>query len=119
VEIDVLTAMALNLTLDDLRVVYRVQFPVLRDVENNTWYDRRGRIVFTNNAGLPGVGFSRPEWEKIKDASSGVFTREIDDDTMPDGPIKRTIEYHAPFDRCDRERDYETAWEFFEKEFRN
>ena len=46
-----------------------------------------------------------------------VFTREIEDDTMPGGPVKRTIEYVAPFDKCDREQDYETAWKFFEERY--
>jgi hypothetical protein len=113
VEIDVLTSMALNLTLKDLIPIYRIQFPVLIDNENNTWYDRNGRIVFTNNKSLTGVGFSSSEWKEIKDASSGVFTRTIIDDTLPGGPTERTIEYLAPFDRCDREKDYETAWNFF------
>ena len=33
------------------------------------------------------------------------------------GPIERTIEYIAPFDRCDREKDYEEVWANFEKRF--
>jgi hypothetical protein len=37
------------------------------------------------------------------------------DDTLPDGPHHRTIEYVAPFFRPDREEDYRIAWEFFEK----
>ena len=32
------------------------------------------------------------------------------------GPVERTIEYVAPFDKCDREQDYETAWAFFSKQ---
>jgi type I restriction-modification system DNA methylase subunit len=119
VEIDVLTAMALGMTLDQLKTIYRIQFPVLQSYEADTWYDRNGRIVFTNNRSLTNVGFSRPEWNEIKDAKSGTFTRTITDDTMPGGPIKRTIEYVAPFDRCDREQDYETAWAFFEKRFKD
>ena len=31
--------------------------------------------------------------------------------------IERTIEYVAPFDRYDREQDYETAWRFFEEKY--
>ena len=38
---------------------------------------------------------------------------------MPGGPAERTIEYVAPFDRCDREQDYETAWKFFKEKYKN
>jgi methylase of polypeptide subunit release factors len=118
VEIDVLTAMALGMTLEQLKIIYRIQFPVLQSYESDTWYDRNGRIVFTNNRSLTGVGYSRPEWEEIKNAQFGTFKRTITDDTQPGGPVERTIEYVAPFDRCDREQDYETAWAFFEKKYK-
>lgn len=135
VEIDVLTAMALGMTLEQLKTIYRIQFPVLQSYEADTWYDANGRIVFTNNRSLTGVGYSRPEFENtgavqptvrgyktwdgvMKNAPAGyVFTRTITDDTMPGGPVERTIEYVAPFDRCDREQDYETAWNFFEEKY--
>ena len=135
VEIDVLTAMALGMTLEQLKTIYRIQFPVLQSYEADTWYDAKGRIVFTNNRSLTGVGFSRSEFENVntvipvrcgtsswdrimKNAPEGyIFTRTISDDTMPGGPVERTIEYIAPFDRCDREQDYETAWKFFEKKY--
>jgi len=115
VEIDVLTAMALGLTLEELQTIYRVQFPVLRQYEADTWYDRNGRIVFTASKGLTGVGFSRSEWEPIKTMKTGTVTRTILDDTLPGGPRERTIVYEAPFDRCNREKDYETAWTEFER----
>ena len=136
VEIDVLTAMALGMTLQQLKTIYRIQFPVLQSYEADTWYDANGRIVFTNNRSLTGVGFSRPEFENpgavqpatrgtgnwdgtVKNAPAGyVFARTITDDTQPGGPVQRTIEYVAPFDRCDREQDYETAWKFFEEKYR-
>ena len=84
-----------------------------------TWYDANGRITFTNNRSMVGVGFSRAEFENgIKDAPAGKkFSRTITDDTQPGGPVERTIEYIAPFDRCDREKDYETAWAFFESKY--
>ena len=120
VEIDVLTAMALGMTLDQLKTIYRIQFPVLQQYEADTWYDANGRIVFTTNRSLTGVGFDRKEWENgIKGAPAGKkFYRTITDDTQPGGPIQRTIEYLAPFDRCDREKDYETTWEFFENQLK-
>lgn len=119
VEIDVLTAMALGMTLDQLKTIYRIQFPVLQSYESDTWYDANGRIVFTNNRSLTGVGYDRPTWENgVKGAPAGKkFYRTITDDTQPGGPVERTIEYLAPFDRCNREQDYETAWKFFEEKY--
>jgi hypothetical protein len=121
VEIDVLTAMALGMTLDQLKTIYRIQFPVLQSYEADTWYDANGRIAFTNNRGLIGVGYQsseKKEWDRIKDAPAGKkFYRTITDDTQPGGPVQRTIEYVAPFDRCDREQDYETAWKFFAEKY--
>lgn len=119
VEIDVLTAQALGMTLEQLKTIYRIQFPVLQSYEADTWYDANGRIVFTNNRSLTGVGYDRPTWENgIKGAPVGKkFYRTVTDDTQPGGPVERTIEYLAPFDRCDREQDYETAWRFFEEKY--
>ncbi|BAU65478.1 hypothetical protein STA3757_28650 [Stanieria sp. NIES-3757] len=121
VEIDVLAAMALGLTLDELITIYRVQFPVMRQYEKDTWYDQNGRIVFTSSKGLPGVGFPRTAprgetgWEDIKDRSSGTVERTIEDNTLPGGAVTRTIVYEAPFDLCDREEDYRIAWAAFEQ----
>ena len=119
VEIDVIVALKLGLSLNQLLQIYHIQFPVLQQNEADTWYDANGRIVFTNNRSLTNVGFSRPEWENgIKGAPAGKkFYRTITDDTMPGGPVERTIEYVAPFDRCDREQDYETAWRFFAEKY--
>lgn len=124
VEIDVLVSMALGLTLEELCTIYRIQFPVLRQNENDTWYDRNGRIVFTCSKGLPGVGFPRKAkpkegepigWEDIKNMQSGTVSRIVTEDYLPGGPRQRTIVYEAPFDRCDREEDYATAWREFEQ----
>ena len=118
IEIDVLTAMALGMSLNELLNLYRIQFPLLQQNEHDTWYDQNGRVVFSSKSF--GVStFKRPEFERIKDAQSGTFSRTITDDTMPGGPIERTIEYVAPFDRCDREQDYQTAWAFFEERYKD
>jgi len=113
VEIDVLVAQALGLTLAELCTIYRIQFPVLQDYERNSYYDRSGRIVYLN--GERAYGFSTPEWKNYKDMPSGTVTRKITDDTLPGGPRERVITYVAPFDSCNREADYETAWEFWSK----
>lgn len=113
VELDVLAAKALGLTLEELQTIYRVQFPVLRWNDRNTFYDQQGRIVYTVSKGLPGVGFKTKEWREIKDMQSGTVERVITDDTQPGGPVERTIVYEAPFDGVDREADYATAWAAF------
>ena len=139
VEIDVLAAVALGLSLDEFLTIYRVQFPVMRQYEADTWYDADGRIVFTVSKGLPGVGLPRkavkgdttyslrtPQtehrgihlgWEDVRDLTNGVIRRRITDDTLPGGPTERLIQYHAPFDRCDREEDYRAAWAGFRSRF--
>ena len=120
VEIDVLTAMAIGLSLEQLCTLYRAQFPVLKMYEDDTWYDANGRIVFTNNRSLTGVGVDRKTWENVvRNLPAGKsYFHTILDDTVQGGPVERTIEYVAPFDRCDREQDYETAWKFFEEKYK-
>ncbi|HHQ4749963.1 TPA: hypothetical protein ACSP2Y_003027 [Aeromonas veronii] len=70
VEIDVLVAQALGLTLDELLTIYRVQFPVMRQYEADTWYDQVGRIVFTPSKGLVGVGL--PRTARKTDLKAGI-----------------------------------------------
>ena len=125
VEIDVLVAMALGLTLEELQTIYRVQFPVMRMYESDTWYDQKGRIIFTNSKGLVGVGLPRktkkgdptPAWEDVMYMTEGTVSQTITDDTLPGGPVERTITYHAPFTRCNREEDYKVVWKAFEQRF--
>ena len=58
-ETDVLATKALSLALDELKTIYRVQFPAMRQYEAERYYDASGRIVFTSSKGLPGVGLLR------------------------------------------------------------
>ena len=137
VELDVLVSRALGMTLDQLQTIYRIQFPVMRRYENDTWYDKNGRIVFTISKGLIGVGLPRNAikndtsfsiettdrkeknialgFEDIKDLKSGIIKQIINDDTLPNGPIEREIIYEAPFSVCNREDDYEQAWKWFDE----
>jgi hypothetical protein len=144
VEIDVLVAQAIGLTLDELLLIYRVQFPVMQGYERDTWYDIQGRIVFTTSKNLVGVGLPRkggrttPKTRittpdgKTKDGNNGwedvykdgqflvpdgsIVDMTMTDDTLPGGPRQVTRTFKAPFARANREEDYRMAWEFFENQ---
>lgn len=123
VEIDVLVAQALGLTLDQLIEIYRIYFPVLQENEAGTWYDQNGRIVWTCSKGLPGVGWlddrckspGRAAWEKILADNPTELTCTAIDDTMPGGPRTVTRHFVGPFTQCDRIEDYRRAWAHFER----
>ena len=113
VEIDVLVAMAMGFTLEELCFMYRSKFRVLQQNEADTWYDRKGRIVFT--IAQSDVGVERPLFDEYqKRAASGEteFVYTITKNQLYKG---REITYYAPFNKCDRINDYETAWRHFEK----
>ena len=87
-----MVAMALDLSIDELLQIYRLVFPVMRSYEDNTWYDQKGRIVWSNRPGK-GLKKSRKDWESPSRNESGVLPEVIEDNTMPGGPQTRTIEY--------------------------
>jgi hypothetical protein len=139
VEIDVLVAQALSLTLDELLLVYRVQFPVMQQYERDTWYDIHGRTVFTNRKGLVGVGLPRkggttqpracltpPDgtvregqfgWEDVQGLPDGAVVQQwVQDDTLPTGPYLKERRWVAPFARTSREDDYRKGGSMSAKE---
>lgn len=130
VEIDVLTAMALGLSLENLETIYTIYFPVLQQNENDTWYDAEGKIVFTCSKGLTGVGLDRPAWNAMRgnpimDADGTVIAYEGAEPQYIHTIDPRKSELYggqqqtfiAPYNRCDRITDYRTAWAHFEKIF--
>ena len=104
VEIDALAALELDLSADELCTIYRTQFPVMREYERTTWYDRRGRIAFTTNRGLTGVGLDRRAFETWQ-ACLAAGT--------PPPPDLDTQGLEPPFDQRDREDDMRAAYAFF------
>jgi hypothetical protein len=107
-EIDVLVAQALNLTLDELLTIYRVQFPVMRQYENADEYDTKGRR-------LPNTARKDPGAKELREA------RKFHDDSGPlavcwkidNGLATVTKTFHPPFTKVDREDDYRRAWTSF------
>ena len=114
VELDVLVAMMLGMTLEQLKAIYRIQFSVLKMYEGDTWYDAEGKIVFTNNRSMVGVGLDRPTWEGIKDIDA-VYEHECINDVYKDTDGIEKIIYKPPYTKCDREKDYEEVWNNFLK----
>ena len=117
IEIDVITAMAIGLSLVDLEMIYSIQFPVMQQSEDDTWYDSLGNVVFSSSKGLVGIGVERNIWEGIRNQQVGeTYTHTID-------PAKsqlyggQQVTYFAPYTRCDRIEDYRRAWAHFEKVF--
>ena len=72
-----------------------------------TLTDVDGRYAATEYQGVKGICYYQGK----------VFPLPITDDTQPGGPHERTIEYVAPFDKCDRVEDYKTAWKFFTQKY--
>ena len=115
-EIDVIVAMALGLSLEELILIYNVQFPVLQQNEDDTWYDQKGNIVFTCSKGLVGVGLDRIDWERVKSNKEGDdITHTISKSELYRG---KQITYYPPFTKCDRVEDYKRAWVHFEERFK-
>jgi hypothetical protein len=133
VEIDVIAAMALGLSLKDLEMIYTTQFPVLFENENDTWYDADGNIAFTCSKGLTGVGLDRKRngqtsmlgWEDIRgeQIDENTYAGTAPTHTHTIDPTKNELyggqqqTFVAPYNRCDRIADYRTAWAHFEKMF--
>ena len=132
-EIDVIVAQAFGLTLHELQTCYRLGFRLMRYYEDETYYDQKGRIVFTPNnslgAGLPqtakkgdetmyavngGVKDSPIGFEDVMNMKEGTVSKTFIDDTLSGEPQKRTITYYAPFFKKNRVEDYAKAWSYFE-----
>ena len=132
VELDVISAMALGFTLEDLIFVYINTFSTTQKYEADTWYDAKGRVVFSVSSEydlkLPRTGNRRQGtigWEDIRgeqiDENTYAGTSPTHANTID--PAKSEIyggqqqTFVAPYTRCDRIADDRTAWAHFEKTF--
>lgn len=78
IEIDVIVSMILGMELEDLLIIYRSQFPVLKQNDCQTYFDSNGNIVFTTSISFSKFGVNR------KSSSEDVFSLEY-----PDGHIEK------------------------------
>ncbi|SDD20512.1 hypothetical protein SAMN05216410_2935 [Sanguibacter gelidistatuariae] len=99
-EIDVLVALSLNLTADELCTIYRTQFPVLYGYDRNTYfYDANGRLVPNEVLTV---------WRKKCDSITEVERKAV----HPGSDVEYT--YELPFVTLDREADMRQAYAHFE-----
>ena len=103
VEIDALVALSLGVTADELCMIYRTQFPVMRKYDSQDLFDANGRKVADDVAKLhrklkPGQELSEEERTWTHPQSGAIYVFEY------------------PFRILDREADMRAAYERFERE---
>ena len=136
IEVDVLVAQSLDMTLEQLLEMYRIYFPVLQQNEANTYFDQQGRIVWTRPGSLANVGYLEPDkagtpkrpslsrWREILESKQEELTCIAYDDTLPDpnnryanaeSPREIKRRFVGPFTQCNRVDDYKRAWAHFDR----
>lgn len=103
IEIDVLVALSLGITSEELCLIYRSHFPIIHKYDSQTLFDRHGRKVSNDVAKLE---------RKLKPG------QELSEDertwTHPQSGATYVFEY--PFRILDREADMREAYARFERE---
>ena len=111
-EIDVLVALTLGFTLDELISMYHIHFPTFQLYENADEYDSLGQRLpntVRKNAGSQEVRKARADWDQT---SPLQVSWEIDA-----GLQTVTKTFYPPFTGVDREADYARAYEIFQQRY--
>ena len=105
VELDVLAAIMLEISVNELVALYKSRFPQLVDYESEMWFDRGGRKLAAN-FNQWGHGQTKEHWRQLEEylEDSGV-------NPPPDG-------YAPPFYKADREAEYRQAHAAFSERLR-
>lgn len=102
-EIDAIVALSLGVTADELCMIYRTQFPVMRQYDREDLYDANGRKVAKDVVKL------QAKLKGDEELSENQRTW-----THPQSGVAYTFEY--PFAPLDREANLREAYARFEKE---
>ncbi|MHC5822138.1 MAG: hypothetical protein ACYT04_41405, partial [Nostoc sp.] len=111
-EIDVLVALALGLSLDELTTIYRVQFPVMRQYELGDEYDAKGQRLPSTNRKAAGGKEVREALKDWNGTSPLTVSWQIND-----GLETVTKTFYPPFTKVDREGDYSQVYEVLQKRY--
>ncbi|MGH3246367.1 MAG: hypothetical protein ACRDOI_09170 [Trebonia sp.] len=96
VELDVVAAIMLEMSADELIALYRSRFPQLVDYESEMWLDSTGRKIAAS-FNQWGHGQTKEHWEQFQAYNEPGSTAPV-----PDG-------YTAPFYKADRIAEYRQA----------
>ena len=116
VETDALAAIMLGLTAEQLCLVYRAQFAVLRKYEHTMWFDSLGRQIAKHHQAF-GVHQEKTDYPTLVDYVAAM--EEIGINPQADQPSPEIAadvrftdflsRYEAPFTKADREREMTLA----------
>jgi hypothetical protein len=107
-EIDILVALDLNLSFDEVVQIYSVQFPVMKTYEEADLYDSKGRHLPNTTRKNAGAKELREVLKNHDGVSPVTVSWKIDN-----GNQTVTKTFYPPFNHVDRIEDYKTAYRVF------